>query len=91
MPEILHLEYIRDTLKRWCGVIKTLLRDACREVGRRGEPNEVKAGDFLKVRNRAGEACADCGTIIRRPACEVSTPSFVPNASRCRESRSSIG
>jgi formamidopyrimidine-DNA glycosylase len=55
-PEL--LDQLYDSTKR-------VLDEACAEVLRRGAPIDEKVRDFLKVRNRKGEACPQCGTKIR--------------------------
>jgi formamidopyrimidine-DNA glycosylase len=42
-----------------------VLREACAEIERRGQPIDVKVRDFLAVRGRAGQPCPACGTTIR--------------------------
>jgi formamidopyrimidine-DNA glycosylase len=36
------------------------------EIEEAGQPTEVKVRDYMRVRNRKGEACPVCGTTIRR-------------------------
>jgi formamidopyrimidine-DNA glycosylase len=52
-------------IARLHAAIRAVLSEAVAEVARRGEPMEVKVRDFLRVRNRKGQACPACGTTIR--------------------------
>jgi formamidopyrimidine-DNA glycosylase len=69
--------------------IRTVLREAVREVARRRPPLDEKVRDFLKVRGRKGEPCPRCGARIRSvgvrdfdaffcPECQPATrPQFI--------------
>lgn len=74
-----------EDMGRLHGAIREVLSAAVTEVARRGEPIEVKVRDFLRVRNRKGEPCPECGTTIRVegvrgrdtfycPACQPNRP-----------------
>ena len=54
-----------DDVKTLYESIRRVIGEAIAEVRRRGEAIEEKVRDFLKVRNRKGEACPRCGTTIR--------------------------
>jgi formamidopyrimidine-DNA glycosylase len=54
-----------EDILRLHAAIREVLSGAIREVARRTQPIEVKARDFLQVRNRKGQSCARCGTPIR--------------------------
>jgi formamidopyrimidine-DNA glycosylase len=54
-----------EDIVRLHAAIRDVLSEAVKEIFRRGEPIEVKIRDFLRVRNRKGEACPACGTTIR--------------------------
>jgi formamidopyrimidine-DNA glycosylase len=54
-----------EDIVRLHAAIRGVLSEAVKEIFRRGEPIEVKVRDFLRVRNRKGEACPACGTTIR--------------------------
>jgi formamidopyrimidine-DNA glycosylase len=54
-----------EDIIRLHAAIRGILSEAVAEVARRGEPVEVKVRDFLRVRNRKGQPCPACGTMIR--------------------------
>jgi formamidopyrimidine-DNA glycosylase len=53
-----------DVLRLHAAIVE-VLSGAVLEVARRAAPIEVKVRDFLQVRNRKGQPCARCGTLIR--------------------------
>jgi len=55
-----------EDLDRLHDAVVKVLRDARAEVAKRKGPIDEKVRDFLKVRNRHGEACPRCGATIRR-------------------------
>jgi formamidopyrimidine-DNA glycosylase len=58
--------------------IAKVLDEARAEVRRREAPIDVKVRDFLKVRNRHGEACARCGAKIRKAGVHGHDAFFCP-------------
>lgn len=59
--------------------IVDVLREATREVASRRAPMDEKIRDFLKVRNRKGEACPSCGTTIRAAGVRGHDAFFCPS------------
>jgi len=58
--------------------IVTVMRDAVATVKQRQPPIDEKLRDFLKVRNRHGEACPRCGEKIRRAGVHGHDTFFCP-------------
>lgn len=74
-----------EDIGRLRAAIRDVLSAAMSEVARRAESIEVKVRDFLRVRNRKGQPCPACGTMIRVegvrghdtfycPACQPNRP-----------------
>ena len=66
-----------DTDRLHDAIVK-VLAEARHEVEQRGPPLDVKVRDFLKVRNRHGEACARCGAKIRKAGVHGHDAFFCP-------------
>ena len=54
-----------DEVGRLHAAMVETLREATAEVARRDPPLDEKVRDFLRVRNRKGEACPTCGDTVR--------------------------
>ncbi|HSV91943.1 MAG TPA: zinc finger domain-containing protein, partial [Desulfobacterales bacterium] len=58
------------------------------EVERAGRPLEVKVRDHVKVKNRLGQPCPVCGTVIRRVGVHGYDSFFCP---RCQPAEGTLG
>jgi formamidopyrimidine-DNA glycosylase len=64
-PKTMVTSLSKDDLARLRVAMVKVLGEARDEIARRAPPLDEKLRDFLKVRNRAGEACPRCGDTIR--------------------------
>ena len=55
-----------EDIQRLYNSIKVVMAWGIEEVRKAGQPIEVKVREHLKVRNRKGEPCPVCGSLIRR-------------------------
>lgn len=78
-PKIRCNKLTPEQVERLHGAIVSVLTEACQIVAERGEPMDVKVRDFLRVRNRKGEACPTCGTTIRAAGVHGHDAFFCPS------------
>ena len=78
-PKIRCNKLTPDQVKALHGAIVSVLTEARDIVRERGEPIDVKVRDFLRVRNRKGEACPTCGTTIRAAGVHGHDAFFCPS------------
>jgi formamidopyrimidine-DNA glycosylase len=65
-PKTIVASLTADDLQKLHTAITTVMADGIRAVAAANQPIHVKVRDHMKVRNRKGLPCSQCGTIIRR-------------------------
>lgn len=70
-----------DDVRRLCASIAGTLQNAMTVIAERQPPIHQKQRDFLRVRNRKGEPCPQCGATIRREGVRGMDTFFCP---RCQ-------
>jgi formamidopyrimidine-DNA glycosylase len=65
-PKTIVASLTGEELQKLHAAVIGVMADGVRAVAEAGQPIHIKVRDHMKVRNRKGQPCLHCGTIIRR-------------------------